>query len=95
MEIDFKKTIWEKIHIPKEKEEEAWKIIESSSSAITKNHELCNIEGANHHNIDNTEKIMEDYENGGAPTIEVLDDEGNSIWSNGEEPVTRKKITNG
>ena len=86
MYFDFKKTIWERIEVDPKHEERV--LQEIKSGKITTGSDVYRfVDGEyfiNCENIDDTEEYMSVEENKGYSTIDVNDDEGETIWKNGK-----------
>ena len=82
--LDYKVTAWRRISI--DTEEEMLKI-----KAMLDNNEIVNAGSVADEletyseEIDCTDEEMNIEENNGLPTIEILDEEGNTIWHNGTD----------
>jgi hypothetical protein len=85
MYIDYKKTVWERIHIMDEilNENEMIKAISDNQQTNSWLWDDCDSE-PDREDLLETEEIMTPKDNGGCNTIEVFDDDGNLIWSNGK-----------
>ena len=82
MQFDFKITTWERIEVSEEFEQEVLDGIKDGS--ITNGNGVFNVdENAECNTIDEVEEYMSLEDNGGASTIEVLED-GKTIYENGE-----------
>ena len=83
MYIDFKKSIWERVYIPKLREKEIKSrlgkdsLYDILSDLIYTIGEECNSE-----EIYETEEVLEPEQNKGESTIEVYDEIGECIYSN-------------
>jgi hypothetical protein len=84
MKLNIKKTIWEEIKLPDDltKQEVIDAIKNQSADYIAQNIDFGDVECMD---IMDTGEYIEPYENGGQPTIELLDDKGKRIWDNGRE----------
>jgi len=83
MQIDFKITTWERISVPQELQEAVTKAI--ASEEITCADDLFEMFGDDCFNegiIDDTSEQMTIEENDDNPTIEVLNDKGDTIFDN-------------
>ena len=84
MKFEFKKTTWEKVTIPKEKEAEILKGIEDGE--ITSADDIFDIcKDAVCEEIEGVDTPMSIEQNEGFSTIEVRNDEGDIIYENGDE----------
>lgn len=81
MKIQYKKTVWEDVYVPKSFEKKATKIVKKNSAQIS-NSILTNDYHLNWDTISDTEEIIEPIDNGGESTVAILDDDGNTIWDN-------------
>jgi len=85
MHVDFKKTCWERVNIPKDKEEEVKVKLESGE--ITSADDLMNIFDGRADDVDDTDEQMFPKENDGQPTIEMFLQKGDidPKWDNSTE----------
>jgi hypothetical protein len=83
MDFDFKVTTWERIRVPKEKEQEVLKAIEDGKVTCANDiYGIC--DDAELHEIDGlASEQMSIEENDGQSTIEVEED-GETLYQNGE-----------
>lgn len=82
MNVDFKITTWERVEIAPEDEAKVLDAIKSGEVS-TANDLIEFVENANYiGKIDETDEQMTPEDNGGCSTIEVLDDNGNTILTN-------------
>lgn len=85
MHINFKKTIWERVDIPEDKEEEILEfIINSKEPVISINHKLTIDLELKWENMDDTETFLNPKDNEGFATIEVIGDHNKTIYINGK-----------
>ena len=83
MEFDFKITTWERVKVGKEDEQKILDGIKDGS--ITCAGDICNMDlNADCQKLDEVDEQMSVEENGGCPTIEILDD-GETIYTNEEK----------
>jgi len=89
MKFDFKITTWERVEVPTDLEELVCGAIKDDK--IDSSNSLHDFLSENGHNVDTEYSIIQEVEeqmsveeNGGSSTIEVLGDDGNNIWKNGE-----------
>jgi len=86
MDFDFKITAWERVNV---NEEDEGKVLQAIKDGIIKSsNDLYDFlgyqtKGIHCHKIDDTEEPMTLESNNGYTTIDVIDDEGDSIWQNG------------
>ena len=83
MYVDFKVTSWERVEIPEGKEAEFKALIESgeitSAEIMFQTDEDLYCE-----KLHDTDEQMIPEDNGGCSTIDVLDEDGETIWKNAE-----------
>lgn len=84
MRIYFKKTVWEYVTIPKEHEERALEIVQKNSPSFANEVLTCE-DGFDWENNEESSEFTIPDDNDGQATVEVVDDDGNSIWDNGRE----------
>lgn len=89
MKIDFKVTAWERVTIdlPKELEDEVLQLIkegeiETSNDLVTHLDSIGYV--VDYETIPESEVQMTVEENDGDHTLEVIDDEGNTVYTNAE-----------
>ena len=89
MKFDFKITTWERVTVPEELEDKVHQAIKDGR--ITSSNSLYDFLEEEGHCVDAEYSIIDEVEeqmtvegNGGASTIEVLDDNSKTIWANGE-----------
>ena len=85
MYIDYKKTVWERIHIMDDdlNDDELIKIISENQQANSFLWDDCEKEPEREDLVE-TEEIMTPKDNGGWATIEAYDDNGHLLWKNGK-----------
>ena len=84
MYIDFKKSIWERVYIPKELEQTVKNRLSKDSLYDILNDLIYTAvgEGCDSEEIYETEEFLEPEQNKGKSTIEVYDEIGECIYSN-------------
>ena len=89
MEFHFKITTWESVTVPEECQEEVYQAIKSGE--ITSSSDIFDflqdqkeIDETECEVIEEVEEQMSVDENGGCSTIEILDENGNTVWGNGK-----------
>ena len=82
MEFDFKITTWERVTVEPEHEEQLLRLIKEGT--ITSANDVYEYFDANCEQLDDVGEQMTVEENGGSSTIEVLGDNGENVFSNGE-----------
>lgn len=93
MYIDFKITTWERIHIPSEYSKKALKLLKDKT--IECSSDLYNEFDGDKLTLEELHDVEEQMtvsENDGCSTIEMFDDEGNSIFENGEPQSIIKSL---
>jgi len=85
MNIDIKVTSWERITIPEQIEKEVVKMLKDGHSImdIIGKYKDLYVE-----QLEYTSEFLEVEDNGGNPTVELLDDEGEIIWDNANGETT-------
>ena len=89
MKFDFKITTWERVEVPTHLEDLVCDAIKKG--VVDSSNSLHDFLSENGHDVDTEYSIIQEVEeqmsveeNGGSSTIEVLGDDGNNIWQNGE-----------
>ena len=82
MNFDFKITTWERVTVEPEHEEQLLRLIQEGT--ITSANQVFHYFDANCEQLDDVGEQMTVEENGGASTIEVVGDNGENVFSNGE-----------
>lgn len=83
MYADFKKTIWERVEIPDDKEEKFIQLLnENKIQTVNDVFEQLEEENLPTENIEDTEDYMSLEENDGCETIEVYRNEHSRVWDN-------------
>jgi hypothetical protein len=83
MQFDFKITTWERVTVDQEDEQKVLEAIKDGS--VTSANDIFNLcDNADYNILAETEEQMTVEENGGSSTIEVIDADGNTIFSNGK-----------
>ena len=82
MEFDFKITTWERVTVEPEHEEQLLRLIKEGT--ITSANDVYEYFDADCNKLDDADEQMTVEENGGSSTIEVLGDNGENVFSNGE-----------
>jgi len=86
MDFDFKITAWERVNVNEEDEGKVLQAIKDGKIKSSNDvYEFLGYQtkGIDCHKIDDTEEQMTLERNNGYTTIDVIDDEGDSIWQNG------------
>lgn len=78
MYLDYKCTVWRRIHIPNDKNNKKY-IIEKLKQGIEPL-----FQDADYETLYDTSEDMTVEENGGSSTIELFNDDGELIFKNGE-----------
>lgn len=81
--LDVKVTVWERVEF--ETEEEMKDVLTKlKSGELETSNDVCEYldKGASY--IDDTSEEMRISDNSGSPTMEILNEDGNSIWNNVE-----------
>ena len=82
MNFDFKITTWERVTVEPEHEEQLLRLIQEGT--ITSANDVYEYFDADCEQLDDVGEQMTVEENGGASTIEVVGDNGENVFSNGE-----------
>ncbi|MBT7928440.1 hypothetical protein HN682_00790 [Candidatus Peregrinibacteria bacterium] len=82
MEVHFKKSVWERVSIPDRITKEELIALIDKHSPVELNHLLVDKEECLWENILETEELLTPDDNDSQTTIELLDDEGVTIYNN-------------
>ena len=84
MQVDFKISVWERVEVPEEKKEMVLKALKNGEVS-TANELLELIDDATYFGkMDDTEEDLTPADNNDNPTIDVLNENGETIWQNVE-----------
>lgn len=86
MDIDFKITTWERVSVPEEHEQKILELIKTGEISSSEQVFLAlgsEADCLDFQRLGNVDVQMTPEENGGNSTIEVMDDDFNTIWVNG------------
>lgn len=88
MKFDFKVTTWERVEVPTHLE--ALVLAAIKAGRATSSSDIHDVLAENGHEVDTEYSIIEEVEeqmsveeNGGCSTIEVIDDNDETVWENG------------
>ena len=84
MQVDFKITTWERVEIPQEYQDQVIEALKSGEVSTAEDLIQLLAEATYEGVIAETDEQMTPEDNGGCSTIDVLDEEGNTIWKNAE-----------
>ena len=86
MDSDFKVTTWERVSVDPEHEEQLLRLIKEGE--ITSANDVFAYKfGAECNKLDDTDEQLTPEENGGASTIEVIGNKGQTVYWNGNEEL--------
>ena len=83
MDFDFKVTTWERVSVAPEHEEQLLRLIKEGT--ITSASGVFEYFDADCNKLDDCDEQMAVDENGGSSTIEVVGDNGEHVYWNGDE----------
>jgi len=89
--LDVKVTVWERVEFDSE-EEMNDVLTKIKSGELKSSNDVCEYldKGASY--IDDTSEEMNVEENLGMPTMEILNEDGNTIWNNVSGDIDNDKI---
>ena len=86
MNLDFKITVWQRIHLHDDDphKEEILKHFKEGSV-----YDIFEMNNYQYETLYDTEEILIPETNNGDPTRDILDDDGNSIWDNVNKEIPK------